>query len=340
MVLGVLRESRNNPQGKKTSDGILDLQTKCFLYGGILPSADMSSSPWKLRIYNIYTTLVFTSYAPSLCAQFYSLFETDTITESTDTIFTIIAALLHVSISCYLLTKRKELRYLVLRTEDSFAEHTSKLPLEMKHALIMTEARKKIRLYSWIFIISIIITGSLWIGLPYIFWHVHNANIENKNGEGGNKTHWEHLCYRMWLPPSAMDHPFYHFIWMYQVILIVILLADNAGYNSMYYTVTLYTAAHFKVLATLLEDTDQYIKSSDYTRNSERSENDSLLEDRTGSVKEVVLKHCRQNSRENIRNKFLPLEEYHALNPEPIKSIPLAEDYLVRCVKYHQAILQ
>jgi hypothetical protein len=340
MVFGVFRASGNDPQGK-TSVGILNVQLKCFLYGGILPSAAISSSPWKLRIYNVYTTLTLLMYIPTLSAQFYALFmQSDSLTAGTDTLFTIVAALLHLSISCHLLTQRKALQHLVLRTEDSFTEYTSKLPLGTKHTLIISDAKKKIRLYSSTFIISVVITGFLWTSLPYIFWHVHNANkqnnVENKDDESGNKVHWEHFCYRMWLPPSATVHPLYHFVWLYQVIIEVVLLFDYTGYNLLYYALTLHTAAHFKVLATLLEDLDQYITSSDNTKTSEQSAN----EEGTSFIKEMILKHSGQNERENNKKKTSQLEEYHSSDPGLVTTIPSAEDYLVRCVKYHQAILQ
>ncbi|KDR19480.1 hypothetical protein L798_06523, partial [Zootermopsis nevadensis] len=336
MVFGVFRASRNNPH-EESSGGILDIQLKCFLYGAILPNENIRSSPWKLRMFNLYSVCSLLMYVPSVSAQCYALYlESENITELTDTFFTIIAALLHCSISSYLLTQRKALEHLVLKTNEAFAEFTSKLPLETKHTLIMSDAKKKIRQYTLIFIISIVITGFLWLAIPNIFWHIHNA----KEKDGEDKIHWEHLSYRMWLPPGALEHPTYHFIYTYQVVLIINLLTDNIGYNSMYYALTIYTAAHFKVLATLLEDIDQYITSSDNTKSSEQNGIRSFLDGGTGFATDMLSKLSGQDETDSNRKKNSQLEEYHSLDPRHITSIPIAEDYLVNCVKYHQALLQ
>jgi hypothetical protein len=349
MVFGLFRASINNPQRNSTSDTALNLQLKCFLYGGILPSASISSSRWKLRIFNVYSALTVISYIPSLSAQFYYLYlESGNVTELTDLSFTVLAGLLHVFISSYLLIKRNALEHLVLKPEESFTEYTSKLSLGQKHILIMSEAKKKIRLYSWIFILANTFTCILWISLPHIFWYIHNSDKNNnvENGNSDNEVHWEHLCYRMWIPPSAFEYPVYQFVWIYQGMLITILLVNNTGYNSMYYAITIYTAAHFKVLANLLQDTDQYLTSSDVAKSSEQSSiwwnvtNDSPLEDETGFTKEKVLKNSGENERKNELNTTSQMEEYRSLESGHVSSTSQAEDYLVNCVKYHQALLQ
>ena len=205
----------------------------------------------------------------------------------------------------------------IIRTEESFEECRSKLPLTREHNLIIDEATKKIRLYSWIFIITNVVTWLLWMSLPLVFRLSAYVNKEERlalnDTETDDKIHWEYVCYKMWLPRAVYQEPYYYLVWAYQAFLIGILLVDNFGYNSTYYALTIFTAAHFKVVASLIQDIDKYISSPN-----------SVFSDS-----------------ENNNDESSQLEEYRSLNPEGrTENIQKAENYLVNCIKYHQAILR
>jgi hypothetical protein len=261
-----------------------------------------------------------------------------------------IAALLHFSIATYLLLNRKSLEHLISRTEESFADCRSRLPLGREHNLIIDDAMKKIKLYSWIFISTNILTWFLWISVPHIFWAIHyvkNKKILEEGGDIDTKIHWEHLCYCMSIPRSGFDYPLYQYVWAYQSILVTILLVVNTAYNSTYYALTIYTAAHFKVLATLLQNVDKYITPSDCRNNSEQSStwldvtNDNIFERGAHFANKMTLKQSDKIERENNKNRILQQDEYHCLDPEDTTAnVPHAEDFLVNCVKYHQALLR
>jgi hypothetical protein len=263
----------------------------------------------------------------------------------TGIIFEIIAAFLHFSIATYLLLNRKSLEHLISRTEESFAECRRGLPLGREHNLIIDDAMKKIRLYTWIFICINILTGFIWILVPHILWAIHyvkNKKIEAEGGDIDTKIHWEHLCYCMSIPRSGFDYPLYQFVWAYQSILAINLLAVNTAYNSTHYALTIYTSAHFKVLASLLQNIDKYITPSDGKNNSEESStwldvtNENILENGSDFANKIALKQSGEIERENNTNKILQDDEYRSLDPEDITaSVPQAEDYLVNCVKYH-----
>jgi hypothetical protein len=151
----------------------------------------------------------------------------------------------------------------------------------------------------------------------------------------------------MGIPRSGFDYPLYQYVWAYQAILVTILLVVNTAYNSTYYALTIYTASHFKVLASLLQDVDKYITPSDCKNDSEQSStwsdvtNDNILEHGTHFAKKMALKQSGEIERENNKNTISQQDEYRSLDPEDITaSVPQAEDYLVNCVKYHQALLR
>lgn len=349
MPLGQFRASRNKAQEKSPSERILRLQLKFFLFGGIRPSENIRSSPLKLRIYNALSTVTHIMYIPSFYGQCYALYmELDNLTQMTGIIFEMIAALLHFSIATYLLLNRKQLEHLISRTEESFAECRSRLPLGREHNLIIDDAMKKIKLYSWIFISTNIVTWFLWISVPHIFWTIHyvkNKRIEEEGGETDTIIHWEHLCYCMGIPRSGFEYPLYQLVWAYQSILVSILLIVNTAYNSTYYALTIYTSAHFKVLATLLQDIDKYITPYDRKNNSGQSSawldvpNENIFENGTDFANRMALNQCGEIEKENNKNRMSQEDAYRCLDPEDRASVPQPEDFLVNCVKYHQALL-
>jgi hypothetical protein len=352
MVCGLLRASKNNPKDDSTPKKILELQMKCFLFGGIRASENIRSSSWKLLAFNVYTALTVIMYIPSLAGQAAALYLlSEDVAEMTAIAFPVIAGYLHFLISSYLLLNRKPLEKILIRTEESFEECRRNLPLTREHNFIIDEATKKIRLYSWIFIISNIVTWVFWMSLPLVFRLIAYVNKEESLAlnvtEIDDKIHWEYVCYKMWLPRAVYQEPYYYLVWAYQAFLIGILLVDNTGYNSTYYALTIFTAAHFKVVASLIQDIDQYISSPYSTNNPEERSiwsdmgNETLLQDGKSFVKEIVLKNSGFSDRENNKDKTSQLDEYRSLNSEGItENIQKAENYLVNCIKYHQALLR
>jgi hypothetical protein len=352
MVCGLLRASKSNPKDDSTPKKILHLQMKCFAFGGIRASENIRSSSRKLLAFNVYTALTVIMYIPSLAGQAaaFCLLSED-VAEMTAIAFPTIAGYLHFFISSYLLLNRKPLEKVLIRTEESFEECRRKLPLTREHSLIIDDATKKITLYSWIFMITNIVTWVLWMSLPLVFrlsaYVSKEESLALNITEIDNKIHWEYVCYKMWLPRAVYQEPYYYLVWAYQAFLIGILLVDNAAYNSTYYALTIFTAAHFKVVASLIQDIDQYITSPYSTNNPEQRSilsdigNGILLQDGKSFVKEIFLKNSGFSDIENNRDETWQLDEYRSLNSEAITAdIQKAEEYLVNCIKYHQALLR
>jgi hypothetical protein len=352
MVFGLLRASKSNPKNDSAPKKILDLQLKCFLFGGIRASENIRSSSRKLLAFNVYSALTVIMYIPSLAGQAAALYLlSENVAELTAIAFPVIAGYLHFLISSYLLLNRKPLEKILIRTEESFEECRKKLPLTREHNLIIDGATKKIRLYSWIFVITNVVTWVLWMSLPLVFRLSAYVNKQESVAlnvtEIDDKIHWEYVCYKMWLPRVVYQEPYYYVVWAYQAFLIGILLLDNTGYNSTYYALTIFTAAHFKVVASLIQDIDQYISSPCSTNSLEPRlpwpymENEILPQDGKRYAKEIDLKNSGFSDRENKKDQTSQLDEYPSLNPQGItENIQKAENYLVNCVKYHQAILR
>jgi hypothetical protein len=292
-------------------------------------------------------------YIPSLVGQAaaFCLLSED-VADMTAVAFPTIAGYLHFLTSSYLLLNRKPLEQILMRTEESFEECRCKLPLTRKHNLIIDDATKKIRLYSRIFVSANIVTWVLWMSLPLVFrlsaYLSKEESLALNATATDDKIHWEYVCYKMWLPHAhaVYQEPYYYLVWAYQALLIGILLVNNTAYNSTYYALMIFTASHFKVLASLIEDIDQYITSPYSTNNPDQRsvrsdmENEASLQDGKDFVKENVLENSGVSDRRN-NDETLQLDEYRSLNYDGITArVQRAEDYLVNCIKYHQALLR
>jgi hypothetical protein len=290
-------------------------------------------------------------YIPSLFGQAAALYLlSEDVAEMTAIAFPTIAGYLHFLTSSYLLLNRKPLEQIIMRTEESFEECRCKLPLTSKHNLIIDDATKKIRLYSRIFVNTNVVTWVLWMSLPLVFRLSAHLSKEESLALNAtvtdDKIHWEYVCYKMWLPYVVYEEPYYYLVWVYQALLIGILLVNNTAYNSTYYALMIFTASHFKVLASLIEDIDQYITSPYSTNNPDQRsvrsdmENEVSLQDGKNFVKEIILETSGVGDRRN-NDETLQLDEYRSLNSEGITArVQKAEDYLVNCIKYHQALLR
>jgi hypothetical protein len=182
----------------------------------------------------------------------------------------------------------------------------------------------------------------------WVINYIKNKEIEAEGGEIDTKIHYEFLCYAMSIPRSAFDFPIYQFVWAYQSILLTHSLMVNVSYNSTYLPLTIYTSAHFKVLSSLLQNVDKYITPSDCKNNSEQSSawldvtNENIFENGTDFASKIPLTQSGEIERgHNNKNKISQQDEYRSLDPEDITaSVPQAEDHLIKCVKYHQALLR
>ena len=262
-------------------------------------------------------------YIPSLAGQAAALYLSEDVAEMTVIAFPVIAGYLHFFILSYLLLNGKPLEHIIIRKEESFEECRSKLPLTREHNLIIDDATKKIRMYSWIFIITNVVTWLLWMSLPLVFRLSVYVNKEESlalnDTEIDVKIHWEYVCYKMWLPRAVYQEPYYYLVWACQALLIGILLVDNTGYNATY-ALMIFTAAHFKVLASLIQDIDQYITSPYSTNNHEKRSiwpdmEKTLLQNGKSFVKEIVLKNSGFSDRES-NDETSQLDEYRSFNSE------------------------
>lgn len=357
MGSGIFRSSMNNWQEENSSKHLF-LFLIFLQLAGILPPETFSSRPWKITIYNIYSALSLLWFVPAMVAQIFALIQHwGNVSDITDITFEVAAAISNSSIGLYLMLNRKQLQLIISKMQSTFYSYTKHLQFNRKHSSILSEALRRNAIFSWIVIISNCSSILIWVILPFILWHTEMKNDEeNTSNIPDQGTHWKYFCFKMWLPTKATHSPLYQILWAYQAFPIYSLVQIFTGYNLMFFSVTTFTAAHFKILATILKDCTKTkllshsIKDTEQGSRNSKSSNGSVLKE-TGYVlqakekfnKVVVLKYCERNEvaiHMNKEPKWITGTDLNESEEGIAQQRYETADYLVRCIRYHQALLE
>jgi hypothetical protein len=202
----------------------------------------------------------------------------------------------------------------------------------------------------------------MWVVFPFVLWctemNHEEEYIESTNNIYDQEMHWKYFCFKMWLPPNATHTPVYQILWAYQAFPIYSLVMIFTGYNLFFFAVTTFTAAHFKILVMILRDSSKPILLPDIRQDKElgstdsEADNETLLKERTyiwKSGKEfrksVILKCDTEQEvvlRLHASDEILWKRKanYQEDERERIQQTNETADYLVHCIKYHQALLE
>jgi hypothetical protein len=362
MRFGIFRCSVNNwKQENSTKHFFLFLIF--FKLAGILPSESVCSRPWKIKIYNVYSALSLLWFVPAMIAQMFALHQHwGNISNITDITFELAAAISNSSIGLYLVLNRKQLQLITSKMQSTFRNYIKNLQFGRKHRLILSEASSRNVIFSWIVIATNFSAILIWVIFPLILWFTEmkqeEENIENINNIHDQEIHWKYFCFKMWLPPNATHSPMYQVLWVYQAFPIYSLVMIFTGYNLLFFAVTTFTAAHFKILAMILKDSAEPILLSDFTQDKELGSTDSETNNKSQLKDTTYVWKSGKDSRKVVGPKYDTENEVaiclHA-NEEiqwerntnfkesgagRIQQTNETADYLVHCIKYHQALLK
>ena len=100
---------------------------------GVLPPESISSSPWKLRLYNIYTCFTLIWFIPAITAMFIELCDyLDSLEKAIPIIFQISAFVLSAILGIYFVYRRKVMMDLFYTLETNFRPYMERLRLSSK----------------------------------------------------------------------------------------------------------------------------------------------------------------------------------------------------------------
>jgi hypothetical protein len=296
-----------------------------------------------------------------MIAQIYALHQHwGSISNITDITFELAAAFSNSSIGLYLVLSRNKLQLIIAKMQSAFHSYTKHLRFGREHHFVLSEASRRIAISSWIVIVTNCSAILTWVIYPFILWcteiNDEEKNTENTNSVSGQEMYWKYFCFKMWLPPNATHFPMYQILWIYQAFPIFSLVMIFTGYNLLFFSVTTFTAAHFKILAMILKDSNKITLRSDSTQYTEqkpthsRSATESLLkgtiyehQSRKDCIKAVILKYPREDEVTVCLHANEELQSRRNARDDEMGSIKLRYDpaeYLIQCIKYHQALLE
>jgi hypothetical protein len=364
MRFGIFRCSVNNWK-QENSTKHLNLFLVFFKLAGILPSESVFSRPWKIKMYNIYSGLSLLWFVPAMIAQMFALHQHwGNISRITGITFELAAAISNSSIGLYLVLNRKQLQLIISKMQSEFRNYTNNLQFGKKHKLILREACGRNVIFSWIVIATNFTAILIWVIFPFVLWcsemkqEEEEEHVESTNNIYDQEMYWKYFCFKMWLPPNATHTPVYQILWVNQAFPIYSLVMIFTGYNLLFFAVITFTAAHFTILAMILRDFSKPILFPDITQDKElgstdsESDNESLLKERKyvwksekECKKSVGLKYdteqevalCLHAKDELLWKRKVHFQEDEA---ESIQQTNETTDYLVHCIKYHQALLE
>lgn len=362
MRFGIFRCSVNNWKQEKSTKHF-GLFFIFFKFAGILPSESVYSRPWKLKIYNLYSALSLLWFVPAMIAQMFALHQHwGNIGKITDITFELAAAINNSSIGLYLVLNRKKLQLIISKMQSEFRNYTTNLQFGTKHRIILREASYRNAIFSWMVIATNFTAILIWVIFPFVLWctemQLEEENIEITNNIYDQEIHWKYFCFKMWLPPNATHTTVYQILWVNQAFLVYSIIMIFTGYNLFFFAVTTFTAAHFKILALILRDSSKPMLLPGITQDKElgstdsESDNESLLQERTyvwKSGKEVRksvgLKYDTEQEvtlrlQENDEFLWKRKANFQDDEEESIQQTKEIADYLVLCIKYHQALLE
>jgi hypothetical protein len=362
MTFGIFRCSVNNWK-QEISTKNFSLFLIFFKLAGILPSEGVFSRPWKIKIYNMYAALSLLWFVPAIIAQIFALYQHwGNIGKITDITFQLAAAINNSSIGLYLVFNRKQLQLIISKMQSTFLNFTNNLQFGRKHRLILREASGQNAIFSWIVVATNFTALLMWDIFPFVLWCTEmkqeEENIESTNNTYDQEIYWKYFCFKMWLPPNATHTPVYQILWVFQAFPVYSIVMIFTGYNLFFFAVTTFTAAHFKILAMILRDSSKPILLPDVTQDKElgsrdsESDNESVLKEGTyvwKSGKESMKPVSQKNDTEQEITQCLHANDkclwkrkanFQEDEAERIQQTNETADYLVHCIKYHQALLE
>ena len=208
------------------------------------------------------------------------------------------------------------------KVENSFEDQTRRLSFTEKQLNIILETSKRNKKVVWGTVAVAMIALPMWSLVPLINWYTYEGNDIYQTEV--NTTHWEFFCYRAWIPPQGYETPFYQMALGFQLIPVYLDTINYLSFFSVFFSLTSFAAAHFKVLTDIIRGVDEYIEQSNTEENQKESE-DAITTNRSIKLYE--------------EKKIKYKNDFSAKNQETAQ-ISDETDYFVKCIKYHQAILE
>jgi hypothetical protein len=285
---------------------------------GVLPPESISSSPWKLRLYNMYTCFTLLWFIPAITAMCIELCDyLDNLEKAIPIIFQISAFVLSAILGTYFVRKRKIMMDLFYALEINFKPYMERVRSSTKKLKNLDESMFIGKLISDISLYCGYVTIFIWVVIPSAKGYVEYMLEINQEDSEHNRGKYFGLA--MWLPSNVNKSPIYEIAQILHGITVFTGVLNITGWYTAMLALIYHASAHFSMLVDLIDDVSIRCSAKNFSQQQ--------LEFTTrGCVSEDQL-HSEDTSDED--SKHLSIKRDAELF-----------QYLVPCIEYHQEIIK
>lgn len=279
---------------------------------GVWPPENISSDPWKLRLYNIYTCFTLIWFIPAItvmCIELYNYL--DSLEKAIPIIFQISAFVLSAILATYFVYRRKTMMNLFYTLETNFRPYMEGVRSSTKKLKSLEDSMFLSKMMADVFLYCAYMTIFIWVIIPCVKGYVEY--IWQFNQEDTERNRGKYFGLAMWFPSNVNKSPIYEIAQILHGITVFTGVLNITGWYMAMLALIYHTSSHFSMLVDLIDDIG--IRFS--TKN---------LSDQRQCLCANQL-HIEDTPDED--NQQFPIHTDSELN-----------QYMVRCIEYHQEIIK
>ncbi|PSN37988.1 Odorant receptor 36 [Blattella germanica] len=223
---------------------LIPLNLKLLFSAGVVPTSDIRSSIWKLRVYRIYPMFMSFLYSMVLTAQCLAIYKywghLDVIT---DIGFTMVGIFMCYVMAGYAIKNTERILQLIKMLETELP--TIEEPVK--------EAVRKSRIFTYIMFFLVHGMLSTWIAAPILLRYAQDEKEEPETDEP-----YPYFCFVIWLPFDATQSPGYELVYTVQTLCFLMASLYYTSINTLFITFIIHVAAQFQILVQSLKCLDDH----------------------------------------------------------------------------------
>lgn len=256
-----LEDSLFEQEGESKRLNLLGMQLKPLHLCGILPPANIARNTCKSFLYNIFTTLTLFWFIPHIITQIMALYEHRNKFEMVTGLVFQIALFVHTgTVAAYFVFHRKQLIRLLESLETYFVPYIEKVGSACRHVPIIREASKQASMLIWTLLVVCWIVLFAWGFLPIIVRYFDVLTSTDKEIDESLDSKDEYLKYFgliMWLPSNIDKFPVYELVYVFDSVAAYVVDSNLTGSNTIFFIFMFNISTHFKILTSCIEDIDE-----------------------------------------------------------------------------------
>jgi hypothetical protein len=279
---------------------------------GVWPPENISSDPWKLRLYNIYTCFTLMWVIPAITAMCVELCNyLDSLEKAIPIIFQISALVLSAIQATYFVYRRKIMMNLFYTLETNFRPYMEMLRSSTKKLKTLEESIFLGKLMAGMLLYSAYTIVFSWVTIPCVKGYVDY--IWQFNQEDNEYNRGKYFGLTMWFPSNVNKSPIYETAQILHGITVFTVVLNGTGCCTAMLALIYHTSSHFSMLVDLIND----------------------IAIRFSTKKPSVKRQCLRADQVHIEDTSDEDSQHLAKDTDSELS-----QYLECCIEYHQEIIK